>query len=365
MAKKSKDETIDLLYTNTSGNYNVKIKKNKNIPNKPVSKKDMINLDDEIIIGLTPKNEKGKQESFNNKKNKKQAKKKKVKNKTQKGKKSVIAKWTSICLLIIALVILFALSPLFSIKQIKVDIKSLRTEGTSKISSKEILNLAQIPEVQNIFSLNSKDVIKKIMDSSTYVDSVTIKKELPNVININVEERIPRYVIKIANGNALIDSKGNIMEINAKALAKPEIVGYEEINENIGNKQTTKKLKLTIVELKGYNTSIESIIDYQNTKKLVADDCRKLEIVNQIYEAAKNNELLSYISGIDITDIENVKLDIERENKVAYVGDCSNANLRMLYLKTIIEKEVDKEGEIFVNGDLHTLKPKPYFREKV
>jgi len=36
----------------------------------------------------------------------------------------------------------------------------------------------------------------------------------------------------------------------------------------------------------------------------------------------------------------------------------------MLYILAIIEKEKDKEGDIFVNGDLNN-KFQPYFREKV
>lgn len=123
--------------------------------------------------------------------------------------------------------------------------------------------------------------------------------------------------------------------------------------------------KLQIPNIVGYSTSVESIIDFQNTKKLLDEDCDKLKVINEIIDAAKNNNVLSYIKTIDISDENDIKINLENENKIAYLGDGTNANLRILYLKEIVEQEKGKEGEIFINGDINSSKPKPYFREKV
>lgn len=53
MAKKTNDKTIDLLYVNNKKQK--KQNRNKNLPKKAQPQNDIINLDDEIIIGLTPK----------------------------------------------------------------------------------------------------------------------------------------------------------------------------------------------------------------------------------------------------------------------------------------------------------------------
>ncbi len=346
MAKKTNDETIDLLYVNkeNSNNRNKSKSKNKNVPKKTLPKDDIINLDNEIIIGLTPKpvqkqenkkkvNPQKKQIKENQKSTNtnKQRKQKELKASTSRTKriKIKILKWTSIFILLIGATILFLLSPIFNVKQIDV-------EGIQRLSKEEIINLSQIQLNENTFKIRESEVIERIKNN-TYIENVIIDRELPSIIKITVKERQPQYIIEIANGNAYIDSKGYILEISTEKLQLPILIGY--------------------------GTQIENIVDFQNTKRLTDDDYKKIEVINQIIESANTNSILEYITSIDMSDASNIKLNLEGEKKVAYLGDGSNANMRILYLKKIIEEESGKEGEAFVNGDLH--KPKPYFRERV
>ena len=349
MAKKTKDETIDLLYVNNKKgkekNKNQKKKRNNNVPKETLPQNDIINLDNEIIIGLTPKPMQNKSKSSNQKvknktsskekankyKNKHNSKGNKPKNKlTIKNKiKIKILKWTSVLVLVVAIVVLFMLSPVFDVKQIYV-------EGVQKLSSEEIINLSQIHLEENTFKIRKNEVIQRIQNN-TYVENAEVIRELPNTVRIIVKEREPQYIIEVANGNAYIDSKGYILEISTEKLELPSLIGFE--------------------------TSIECLVDYENTKKLSDEDCKKIELVNQVVTAAKNNNILSYITSINIENITDIKLNLDTEKKVAYLGDCSNANIRILYLKKMIEEESGKEGEAFINGNLS--KPKPYFREKV
>lgn len=223
------------------------------------------------------------------------------------------------------------LSPIFNVKEIKV-------EGIQKLSQEEIVNLSKINIGENTFKIKNTIVTDGIK-SNIYVEKVNIKRELPNVIKITIKERTPQYIIQIAEENAYIDLNGYILEISTESLELPTIVGYE--------------------------TEINNIIDFQNTKKLSENDCKVLETVNQIVKNAKTNDIYKYITSIDISDANDIKLNLTSENKIAHLGDGSNANFRILYTKTMIEGESGKAGEIFVNGNMTTLKPKPYFREKV
>lgn len=369
MAKKTKDETIDFLYT---GGKASKKTKNRNLPKTPVNKKNRINLDNEIIIGLTPKPEPKKKVEKKKSVPKKKQPKKKILNKRQvKPKKQVqqriqrpqklkqpkkilspkeekkrkikltIIKWTSIVLIILALLVAFALSPFFNIQKINVkgtkDFDNANDKG--KVTSEEIISLAQIPKEQNIFRLNDKQVIENIKNGNTYVDDVTIIKQLPNVIEITIKERVPRYVIEVGNGFAYIDFSGNILEISEEKPNLPVLTGYQ--------------------------TAIESIVDFKNTRCLNESDLKKLELAKQAYQASENNMIFGYITSVDISNVKDILFVLGGENKIAHLGNCSNANLRILYLKTMIEEEKGKDGEAFINGDINTLKPKPYFREKV
>lgn len=365
MAKKTNDNTIDLFYLDDENDNKKKTKrksksKNSNVPKKTVKQDNIIDLDNEIIIGLTPKpekkqpkspkkeNVKPKQKKNSSKKpttkqpknqqqeqTKKQPKQEVIKNNPKKPKKNrikfKILKWTGIFIILIALVVLFMLSPIFNVKQIKV-------EGLQKLLEEDIVNLSQIQLEENMFKIKISDVVKKI-EENTYVGTATITRELPKTIKITIKEREPKYIIETTNGCAYIDRTGHVLEISGEKLELPVLIGYTTSNENI--------------------------IDFQNTKKLSDEDCKKIEVINSIEEAAKNNDVLKYITSIDMTDIKNIILNLESEQKVAYLGDASNANLRILYLKKIIEEEAGKIGGIYINGDLHTMKPKPYFREKV
>lgn len=373
MAKKTKDETIDLLYIKEVPNEKSKKKTKKTkkstkkkVPKKVPKENDIINLDDELIIGLTPKPEQKKPKK-ENKKNIQPKKKNTVgagtvsARKTQKNnsknivgktdlgdpkqnkhknqqKQSIkskirikILKWTSIFILVVGVIIAFMLSPIFNVKQINV-------EGTNKLTSEEIVSYSQIQSNVNIFKIHKLNTIEKIQEIP-YVEVANITRELPSTIKISIKERVPQYIIEIANGNAYIDSKGYILEISQEKLSLPIILGY--------------------------GTSIESIIDFQNTKKLSDEDCRKIEVINKVFESAKNNGILTYITSINITNIDDIVLNLDTEQKIAYFGDCSNANLRILYLKKMLEEENGHAGEAYINGNIHTLKPKPYFREKI
>ena len=55
---------------------------------------------------------------------------------------------------------------------------------------------------------------------------------------------------------------------------------------------------------------------------------------------------------------------LDKENKTVHLGNSSQLKTKVLYIKEILEKEKEKEGIIFVNGDF-TQKFKAYFREKV
>ena len=97
--------------------------------------------------------------------------------------------------------------------------------------------------------------------------------------------------------------------------------------------------------------------------RLNDDDLKKFEILNRISEIANSNGILELISKIDISDSQTYTLYLDTENKIAYLGDCSDLNTRILFVKAITEQEKGKEGEIFVNVDLN--EENVYFREKI
>ena len=87
----------------------------------------------------------------------------------------------------------------------------------------------------------------------------------------------------------------------------------------------------------------------------------KINFYKQNYYC-KYNSIENTITSIDVSDTSNYILDFEKDKKKAYLGDASNLSERILWLKTILKKEKDNSGKIFINGDLNN--GKVYFREE-
>lgn len=365
--KKSKGQTVDLLYTNKKevnkktknvGVSSARTKKGKKRnSNKKNTKKtqnktnEIINLDNEIIIGLTPKKvEKDKPKrktkktsKSNNKKttsknidrakdyhqrNKKanlsKPKQNKSKKKSQKNRKNTrIIKWIILILLLLTAIVLFMRSSVFNIRQIIVT-------NNSKISSEEIINLSTLTPGVNMFK-TTNGIIRKNIKANPYIENVKVKRNLNGTITLEVEERTPTYMLKFANAYVYINNQGYILELSENPLKLPIITGFQTPEEtiNAGN-------------------------------RLAVDDLKKLADVIKIMESARSISLADIITEIDITDEKNYKLTIASEGKTVQFGDCSSINIKLLKVQALIEKEKGVQGEIY----FHDL-DKTVFREKV
>lgn len=331
--KKNKSQEIDLLYTKNKQHKNKgdKLKhpsKNKQKKDKQQEvEKDLFQFDEEIVIGMTtPKQNK-------ERKNNKQKTKKKVTNKKSKKAEKhknkitfIIMKWFVLIMLLLGATLYFLMCPLFNIREIKV-------VGNSKISTNEIINLSEININENIFRIHIGEVKEKIKQNA-YIDNVKINRHLPSKIQIEVQERIATYMLEFASAFVYINNQGYILEISEQKLEVPIIVGYKTELENIkpGN-------------------------------RLCEEDLEKLETVLKIVETATSYEIENTITKIDITDKKNYTLLLETEKKTVYLGDASNINTRILYLKEILEIEKGKEMLVFLNVDINN--EKVYTREKV
>lgn len=279
-------------------------------------------FDTETVINMTNKNNK----NFMKKNN---AAISKNQRKIAKKKKRVkrIIKWTSLALIIIAGTIFAFASPLFNITQIEVI-------NTNLLSKDKVISLSGIKKDQNIFRFLKSDVIKKIKEDP-YVQDVKINRQLPNKVQIDIEERQRNFSLEFLNGYAYINNQGYILEISQDKLNLPVIKGASTEENNI-----------------------------TPGKRLEQKDLEKLEVAIKIMTIAKENELDEKVTSIDISNKNEYILYLESEKKTVYLGNQENLTTKMLYTKKIIEKESGNEGTIYVNGDF-TNKFKAYFRQKV
>lgn len=375
--KKKKNNELDFYYL-SKDNKNKRVQNKKKHPKKKLKKvnpepmnDDMFNIDNEIVIGVTvlpPKNGKSSKKNQPKTKVKKQKNKKQnvrqqskfdvtdkelnkvrqaqkgqaKKNKTvkripyeeerkrrQKREKrfrilKIILKILLLFAIIIGILLFLFISPVFNIKKINV-------QGNSKINTEEIESLSKINMNENIFRFSSRQIEENVKENA-YIDTVEVKRKIPNTVEIIVTERETKYQLEYGNAFVYIDGNGNILEISNENENLPIIRGYSTVQENIkvGNKLEDK-------------------------------DCNKLLTVEKFLRAAKSNEIYDIITYIDISNDKDYKIELPSKGKVAYLGDDTNINDKILTLKEILTREEGKNGQIFIN-DSNKM---PYFRENV
>lgn len=309
--------------------------------------------DDEIIIGVTRypdkkqeekkkvQGNKLKEKNIKRRKNKTNIEqynvatnnKKKINNEKQdvckvknQKKRNKIIKIVLLVVIIIAATVFALLSPMFNIQSIEV-------VGNEQITKQELQSLSGINMNENIFKVQNKKVVNNIKQNA-YINEIQVHKVLPNTIKIEVIERQPSYMLEYGNGYVYVSKQGYMLEISSIKKDLPILIGTSTSKE-----------------------------DYKAGNRLNEEDLVKLGTVLKIMKAAQTNEIEKLITKIDITNSNNYTLYFETERKVAYLGDCSNLETRMLFLVGILEKEKDNPGEIFVNMNLNT--DDAYFRESI
>ena len=307
-------------------------RKNEKIKNKNTTKKSKTtktkkktkNKEEEFELKLGIEDEKVKPKK-KKKKTKKLTKKQEIARKKRKAFLRLV-KWATLILLLIGGGIGFLLSSFFNIKKIEI-------VGNNKLTKDEAISLSQIEIEENTFKL-SKNKIEKNIKQNAYVESVKIKRNLPSTILIEIEERVPTYMITFANAYAYINNQGYFVEISKEKLELPIITGYATKEEDI-----------------------------QLGERLCTEDLQKLDDILQIMKAAESNEIANIVTKINISDKQDYVLELKSEKKTVHVGDTSNLSTKMLYIKEIIEQNKKIEGEILVNTDLNNKWA--IFRKKV
>lgn len=291
-------------------------------------------MDDEIIIGINRKEPPKKSKKT---KKKKKTVKASVKKETKMGKGStgkkqskkgnsnntVIVKIVLAIIVFVAIIIGLSNVPLFNIKNIEV-------VGNTKLSEDKIIDLSGISDSVNLFKLD-KASVKKAIKENAYVENVEINRKFPNKVIIDIKEREAKYMLQFADSYVYINNQGYMLEISNEKIQVPIIVGF---TTDLSNIKPGNRIKV--------------------------DDLQKMNMVIKIFETAKTSGIGDLITKIDISNSKNYTIGLEGEGKTVYLGDCSDLNTRIIYLKAILDANQGRSGEVFLNVDLNT--EKVYFR---
>lgn len=114
---------------------------------------------------------------------------------------------------------------------------------------------------------------------------------------------------------------------------------------------------------KSYNSSAIQVLGINisdNQERLEEESLELLSELLKLRETFKTYDVLEKVNKVDITNIDDVKIYIDSENKIIQIGNLQNLSTKFVYIKNIMKQEKGKKGTIFVN-DIN----KTYFREDV
>jgi len=166
---------------------------------------------------------------------------------------------------VLALIMVYSYS--FIITTSCFQLKNITVRGIERTSEKEILNLAGIKSHSNILTLNLKEISRKI-EAAPWVKDVSIGRELPDSLVIEVCERKPAALI-------LVDKSLYIMDWNEelfKKLENRDDVNLPVLNGVYKNGKINKNLMEKAMALLRFLSSNRDFTKIQHISEIYGDD---------------------------------------------------------------------------------------------
>ncbi|MBR1540122.1 MAG: FtsQ-type POTRA domain-containing protein [Clostridia bacterium] len=257
--------------------------------------------------------------------------------KENKKKKKVSMKLIVIGFIVVIIIGFLAIRILPTVRSIDVEIQvsDIEKGEDARITKEQVLTLANIKVGDKLYKERRSEIEKRI-EENPYIQDAKLERNLSGKVKIQISQRKPTYMINYAGEYIYIDSEGYILEVNTNHNGTPIMIGL-----------TTDFSELSIG-----NSKI----------RLNQNDLEKLDTVNNIISTIRSNNIENVITSIDVTDKKNFILHLDNDGKEVYLGDGSDMNTKVLYMKKILESEAGNTGIIYINGNLD--EGYVYFREQ-
>ncbi len=200
-------------------------------------------------------------------------------------------------------------------------VADIEVKGLTKYDADDIIATSGIKVGDNMFSINKFNVAEKILNKYPYLETIKIRRKLPDTFIFEITERSPLAYITADGKKWLIDSKAYILEMLPED-AKPdfvEIVGVTAIVPEPG-------------------------------KPLVLSKSEQLDALKKVLSALKNSGISKKIKRIEIEKFYEIKMVYEDRFLVNF-GDSETFPRKIEMLKAVIAKlEEDNRGTINVSA---------------
>ncbi len=235
----------------------------------------------------------------------------------RKMRKNFLMFFMAVAVLCIGLVLVFSL--FFKINTISV-------KGDNVYSDKMVTEKSGIDFGANLFRINEKKISEKLSKDLPYIEEITLERNLPDTLIINVKATKEVAAIASKGGFVLIDKKGKVLDKDASIL-----------RENVAVINNVKTAEITEGE------------------KISFTSQEKTDAVLALLEAIDKCGL-DLITQINIKNINDIR--IKYDDRITFeIGSLTNVETKLARGKAALEKE--NEINAYSEGTLD-LKTEPY-----
>ncbi len=197
-------------------------------------------------------------------------------------------------------------------------IAKIEINGSKEYKDSEIIASAEIDVGDNMITISESALNEKLTTSLPYIESVKIKRELPDTLKITVTETKEKLLLETEKGFICIDKNGKIVSTKKQAAkgGKIKVVGFASQEYEVGRK-------------------------FEPDRE--AGNSQKYEILNSILTALEETKIKG-CNFIDLTEPNLIELGFSDQMKI-YV----DADTDYVYSFNLLNAQI-KNGEFKSNG---------------
>lgn len=227
-------------------------------------------------------------------------------------------------------------------------ISDYEIKGNSRYTAQEIADASGIAKGENLFLCKTEQAAARIQEKLPYVESVSIKRKLPDKLIITVQETQLKLAVQQGNSYLILTGGGKVLEIGAAELPDGAAL-------------------LKGVAVKSASPGKEAIFPTQAQEETARDgqgasQSPEKTVLEHVLQAAQQAGLTG-ITQIDLTDLEDIRVTYQGRMELLLGEDEQLAQKMGLGLEVIARQDADgtkKKGSINL-----TISKKAFFSEKI
>ncbi len=244
---------------------------------------------------------------------------KKAKRKKSNTRLNKILQSPQFCITVLVIMSLLALICLISVILGFMPVKHFTVEGETHYDISEIISASGIRSGDRLYKIDEKKAAQKLVKGCPYIKKVKIKQKFPNTVCFVVKEEEPGWYIQVGK-----DFYG--LDYDMKVLLETYV------EQDFIDRELTK---LVLPELE------EVIVG--ELPKFASDDEQLMKETLKIIDAFRTHEIKQWLTGLDISNRFEIKLQIDNSYEV-YFGGMTSFDIKMKTLIEVLKKSSTEYG---------------------